>query len=51
VLAAPRDDPLRERRADTWQTCDFAHVRAIDVDALTGKEWTGELGGAASGLL
>jgi len=32
------------------KTCDFAHVRPIDVDLVTGKEGTSELRSSSSGL-
>jgi hypothetical protein len=50
VLRAPGDDALRQCRTDAWQTRDLAHVGAIEIDALAGKERTGELCGLASGL-
>lgn len=50
MLGAPGYDPLRQRRADARQTCDLAHVGAIQIDPLTGEQRTGELGGAAGGL-
>jgi hypothetical protein len=51
VLGAPGNNALRERRSNTRETCDFAHVGAIQVDAFAGQEWTGELGGATRRLL
>jgi hypothetical protein len=47
VFAAPRDDPLRERGADSRQPCDFAHIGSIEVDPLAGEEGAGKLRGAA----
>ena len=50
MFAPPRNDALCQCRTDSRQTCDFAHVSAIEVDSLTGEQGAGELGGAASGL-
>src|SRR6267378_4092539 len=50
VLGAPGDDPLCQRRTDSRQSCDFAHVGEIEVDALAGQQRARELGGAARGL-
>jgi hypothetical protein len=50
VFGAPCHDALRQCGPDPRQTCDFAHVRAIEVDALAGEEGTGELSGTTGSL-
>jgi len=50
MLRAPGDDSLRQGRSDPRQPCDLAHVGAVHIDALTGKERTRELSGAARSL-
>src|SRR5690349_4736416 len=49
VLLAPRDDALRERRADPRQPRDLRHVGAVEVDALARQERAREPRGAAGG--
>ena len=49
MLLTPRDDPLRERGADTGETCDLRHVGAVEVDALTRQERSREPGGFPRG--
>jgi len=50
VFGTPRHDPLRQRRTDARQSCDFAHVGVIEIDALTRQEGTGKLRRATSSL-
>jgi len=50
VFSAPRDKALRQPGTDPRQSCDFAHVGTIDIDAVTGKKRTGELRGPSRGF-
>jgi len=50
VFGTPRHDALRQCRTDARQSCDFAHVGVIEIDALTRQEWTGKLRRATRSL-
>jgi hypothetical protein len=51
VFGSPRDDPLSQRRTDARQSCDLAHVGAIEIDSFTREKRASKLGGTTSRLL
>jgi len=51
MLLAPGDDALGEGGTDPRQSCEVDHIGAVDVDFLTGREGTGQLGSFAGRFL
>jgi len=51
VLSAPIGDALRQRWSHARQARDLRHVGTVEIDALSRKEWPGQLRGSTRRLL